>query len=188
MKKLLYFAAAIFLAVGCSGNGEAVKELRDSIRRADSIRAEDSIAEARALALEAARMDSLRQDSIEKVEKAIAAIPTFHDLYSPGKREAMLKKRGFKIKKRKEFIEPWGDREFITATLNPAPGISCKYVEEETCSKFTLKGLPELLDQFYADAKAYIARKKKEWPDDHWVQDWSAVKKGDTVEVSMFGD
>ena len=66
MKKLLFGAAALLLMDSCSGNGTAEKAKDDSASVADSI----AKVEAAKAAAEQARLDSLRQDSIEKAEAA----------------------------------------------------------------------------------------------------------------------
>lgn len=62
MKKLLFGAAALLLMASCSGNGTAEKAKDDSASVADSI----AKVEAAKGAAKQARLDSLRQDSIQK--------------------------------------------------------------------------------------------------------------------------
>ena len=64
MKKLLFFAMSLILMAGCSGNGASEKANEDSIRIADSI----AKVEAAQAAAEQARLDSIRQDSINSIE------------------------------------------------------------------------------------------------------------------------
>lgn len=62
MKKLLFGAATLLLISSCSGNSIKEKAKEDSIRIADSIAQVD----ASKAAAEQARLDSIRQDSIQK--------------------------------------------------------------------------------------------------------------------------
>ena len=71
MKKLLFGVAAIMLMASCSSNGTSEKE--------DSTRIADSIAQVE-VANELARQDSIRQDSIAKVEKAAQQAAQYDDL------------------------------------------------------------------------------------------------------------
>ena len=69
MKKLLFGAVALFLMASCSGNGTKEKTNEDSTHIADSI----AQVEAVQAAVEQARLDSLRQDSIAKAEEVAKA-------------------------------------------------------------------------------------------------------------------
>lgn len=67
MKKLLFGAAALLLMTSCAGNGASEKSHDDSTRIADSI----ALVESANAVAEQARLDSIRQDSIQKeTEKA----------------------------------------------------------------------------------------------------------------------
>lgn len=74
MRKILYIAVGLFLLTSCGG-GRVSKEPTDSINTADSILTTDSIVGvvgdsiAEEQAAEVARLNSIRQDSIAKVEK-----------------------------------------------------------------------------------------------------------------------
>ena len=187
MKKSSLFAIALSFgivgAVSCGGK-EGEKATEDSIRRADSI-AQVKAAEEKALAAaEQARLDSLRQDSIEKREKAIEKIPSFSQI-NGANMESVLKKAGFKIKK-KTGEEPWGGDYYTyiaSATYNPVNGVSCTYKALDLGYSFTIVGADDKLDKFYQDAKNYIASEKRKHSDDWWYTQWSAKKSGNTVTV-----
>lgn len=66
MKRILFGISALFLMASCSGNGASEKVREDSARIADSI----AQVEAAKAAVEQARLDSIRQDSIAKAEVA----------------------------------------------------------------------------------------------------------------------
>lgn len=66
MKKLLFGISALLSLASCSGNGASEKAREDSTRIADSI----AQVEAAKAAVEQARLDSIRQDSIAKAEVA----------------------------------------------------------------------------------------------------------------------
>lgn len=172
---------ALFFA-SCDG-GRAERERQDSIRRADSI----AQVEAAMAAAEQARLDSLRQDSIEKVEKAMAAVPSFNTLISTDS-EALFKKLGYTITRKKVFNDQFGEYEtYITATYQPSEGIFLQYKEDFwEPFEFTIKGLPEARDKFYQDAKAYVAKQKRKG--DHWTQTWYAKLNGDKVVVFLWAD
>ena len=191
MKKGLLFAIAALalLAGACGGSKEAEKAAEDSARRADSMAQVKAAEEAAIAAAEQARLDSLRQDSIEKREKAIERIPSFSQINN-GNLESVLKKAGFKIKK-KTGEEPWGGEYFTyvaSATYNPVEGVSCTYKATGNGFSFTIVGADDQLEQFYQDAKNYIAKAKRNNPEDPWVAEWSAKKSGNTVTISMPGD
>lgn len=192
MKRLIInitFIAALALMVGACGGKEAEKAAEDSARRADSMAQVKAAEEAAIAAAEQARLDSLRQDSIEKREKAIEKIPSFSQI-NGANMESVLKKAGFKIKKKTEEV-PWGGEYFTyvaSATYNPVEGVSCTYKTTGNGYSFTIVGADDQLEQFYQDAKNYIAKAKRNNPADPWVAEWSAKKSGNTVTLSMPGD
>ena len=81
MKKLLFGAAALLLMASCSGNTTKEKAKEDSIRIADSI----AQVEAAKAAAEQARMDSIRQDSINNATAGL----TFQMFCKPEKVEGV---------------------------------------------------------------------------------------------------
>lgn len=62
------------------------------------------------------------------------------------------------------------------------------YQQTDTGFSITITGVPEARDKFYSDAKASIAKSKREYPDDAWVSTWSAKISGDKITVSCPGD
>ena len=78
LSTVLLAVAALLLAACGNSKADAEKARQDSIARADSIAKVKAAAEA---AAEAARLDSLRQDSIAKVKDFEAKIPSFTRLY-----------------------------------------------------------------------------------------------------------
>lgn len=79
MKKFLFGAAALILIASCSGNDASEKVREDSTRIADSIAQVETTRQAE-IAAEQARQDSIRQDSIAKVEKAAQEASQYDDL------------------------------------------------------------------------------------------------------------
>lgn len=79
MKKFLFGAAALLLMASCSGNGTSEKKTEDSTRIADSIAQVETTRQAE-IAAEQARLDSIRQDSIAKVEKTAQEASQYDDL------------------------------------------------------------------------------------------------------------
>lgn len=182
MKKLLYGAVALLLTASCAGN-KAEKENEESIRQADSIAAIEARQEAQAAA-EQARLDSLRQDSIAKAEKASANIPTFNEIMNCSNLAKMFKSHGFKTSVKKVYNEAYETYdEDVTATYSEG-NLYCKYITDGYGLEYTIKGNDELLDKFLKDAKAYISREKKK---NNISENAKAYKSGSTVTV-YFGD
>ena len=77
MKKLLFGVAAIMLMTSCAGNGASEKAREDSVRIADSIVQIETQQES---AAEQSRLDSIRQDSIAKAEKAEKAASQYDNM------------------------------------------------------------------------------------------------------------
>ena len=101
---LLLIVSIVFLS--CSGNNtEKLRE--DSIRKADSIAAIQAEKEEAARAAEQARLDSIRQDSIEQEAKLNLAQMSFINNNNWLK---TLPKFGFKLKKKKTS-EDWDEWE-----------------------------------------------------------------------------
>ena len=76
MKKLLFGAAALLVMVMASCNGASEKAREDSIRIADSI----AQIEAAKAAAEQARLDSIRQDSIQNAEEFSRVVKALENL------------------------------------------------------------------------------------------------------------
>ena len=76
MRKLLFGLFAIFLMASCSGNSSSEKSREDTASIADSI-AQVETAKAE---VEQARLDSIRQDSIAKIEESSKASAQYDDL------------------------------------------------------------------------------------------------------------
>ena len=164
MKKFLFGAVALFLMMGCAGGGTTEATSDD--------------AKAQAVAEQA------QLDSIAKVELALSAIPTFSEIVSSRNTENLFKNKGFNVTVEYEFYE--NDAEYyphVKATYNPGFGISCDYTDWLLGFTITIKGAPELLDRFYADAQSYIAYGKREGMDGS--VGWSATRKGDAIEVYL---
>ena len=185
MKNLLFGAMALFLMASCSGNGSSEKAKEDSARIADSLSHVEAIKEAEeAIKLADAAIEQARLDSIEKVQLALNAIPTFNEIVSSRNTEKLFKNKGFKVSVKQEYYE--GDAEYyphVKATYNPGNGISCKYSDWLLGFTITIKGAPELLDRFYADAQSYIAAGKRKEADGSIG--WRATRKGDTIDVYL---
>ena len=110
MKKYTLIATGLFLTIGimasCSGrNAEKLRE--DSIRKADSIAAIQAEKEEATRAAEQARLDSIRQDSIEQEAKLNLAQMSFINNNNWLK---TLPKFGFELKKKKTS-EDWDEWE-----------------------------------------------------------------------------
>ena len=134
-------------------------------------------------------MDSIRQNSIERVEQAIATIPRFSEfLNNSGLEEvSFFKKRGFDVTVEKEWMGgdiDWNYKK--TGIYKPVEDIECKFIETPLSLSFTINGDSDLLDKFYSDAKAYVAREKKRG--EMWDVEYLEVnKKGNTVTINWPG-
>lgn len=188
MKKFMILIAAAGLLAGCGARQSAEERRRDSLRAIDSILAVKHDEEMRIAAIEQARQDSLRQDSIAKAESARAAIPTFGEIENSTNRVSLFKSRGFKVAIKKVFNDQLDDYDdYLTATYS-AGGVSCTYKTEWDGYKYTINGAPDLLEKFYSEAKASIDAQRRTNPNDAWVQQWKATKAGNTVTCSWPGD
>ena len=118
MKKLLFGAVVLLLMVSCSGNGTTEKAQEDSKRLADSI------AQVKAAA-EQARLDSIRQDSIQKAELEAFNINLF---VSPFKEEGFQGK-GMELKTDKQISK-------ALANLGFSENKSVRTRTEEICGSW----------------------------------------------------
>lgn len=186
MKKLLLLIPAVALLIGGCGKFGEKKRIQDSIREADSIAAY----EAAVAAAEAARADSIRRDSIAAVQSALENIPTFNQVMDAYDRKSLFKSKGFATSTKEVYNEMYDMYEpMLTATYNPAPGISYKYKEDWGGFKITITGAPDFLDQYYAAAKAWMEKYKRDaGSDDWWAQASSATKSGNTITLYFAGD
>lgn len=187
----LFLLGAIVLTIfvyscGPSASEKRLNQIQDSLLTADSIAKAE--AEAAALA-EQARLDSIRQDSIVKAEKIIAAMPTFKEIEdNRGSLEGMFKRKGFIISYAKG--EAWNPEttyfEYtprIVAKLNSGGTPSFSYVENDNGYKVTITGAPEKLERFGKDAKAWLKKWKAQAPDDWYYQEFKVTVSGNTVIV-----
>lgn len=188
---LIPLVAGIFLAVtACGPKGISKEEARQ-----DSIRIADSIAHEQAL-IEQARQDSLRQDSIAKVEKIRNAMPTVqmfgYDLHDPSggmlteedELRINLVALGYeKINSNKYVLNPGGDPN-VTVNLN-YQDFEGEYDPE--FDDYIGAGFNYSIDIIFSDeedAKAFY----KKWQaacKSNWVQ---AQKAGKKVSLWSWGD
>lgn len=175
---LLSGAVALLALVSCGGKSDEAAKA-DSALQADSLAAVQRAAEQ----AEQARQDSIRQDSIDKEEAALAAIPTFRELLKNQNNPALLKSRGFNVSTKQEYYE--GDDAYythVTATYSTPAGVKVKYTDWLLGFTIKITGAPEVLNKIYLDAQKYVAEESQKnggW----WNECWSVKKKGDEVEV-----
>lgn len=112
MNKFLFGIVVLLVIASCSGNGVSEKKNDDFSAKADSIAAATQAAEAEAEARQA-RIDSIRLDSISRVEKIKEHFGPrlFLDIYEDGSSDSFkeniprtLKKDGFKFVS-KEYVK-----------------------------------------------------------------------------------
>ncbi len=188
MKKILFasMAAGTLIFASCSGSKADEQAREDSERRADSIEAVEDAARS----AERARQDSIRLDSIQKAEEFASAIPSFTEVAdSQGNWASLFKKRGFSIsyKSSKGWDNEMGEDvtvKLVIAKLNEGSEPSCVFTENNFGFAMTINGAPELLDQYDREAKAYVAKLKKEQPDDWYTQGYKVTRSGNTVTMS----
>lgn len=190
MKLILLPLAALLLASCNTNKSSEADPAADSIRRADSIAAIQAVAET----AEKARIDSLREDSIAKINLAKENIPSFKEVNSKYGQQlsSMFKSRGFEVSSTTVMCFSPEDEcdvpvKFTIAKLKQGD-LSCEFRQTEGGFKMTINGAPDVLAKFASDAKNYIAKLKRESPNDYWVQNYSAVQKGNTVTLTMIGD
>ena len=109
MKKFIFLIviASLTLLLSCGRDKAANKAYRDSIRTADSlsqVEAARQAEEAKKAAAEQARLDSLRQDSINQEEKMKLGQLSF--ISHKGDWKKILPKFGFKLTSKKTHKEP----------------------------------------------------------------------------------
>ena len=186
MKKLLFGAAALFLIASCGGNGTSEKVREDSSHIADSI----AQVEAAKAAAEQARLDSLSQDSIKKIEKAIASIPTFYEFEKNSYRGKFFKERGFRVTEK--YINVGGDigdYYDVKATFKPIEGISCtfkNYLGGAGGFSITIDGAPEVLNKIHIDAKSFIKARNKQFRSEGSEEFGQVSMKNNTVKVEYY--
>ncbi|MDE6273248.1 MAG: hypothetical protein K2M31_09625 [Muribaculaceae bacterium] len=212
MRKIYFvLGSALLLCLfsACSNSDKQHEE--DSIRRADSLAA----IEAAEKAAEEARLDSIRQDSIEKAEKLIASIPTFKEIrdavstFDTAKQLNLFKSRGFTSNYKKHTYtvseEEAGAEEPgtytvngpVTATLTIDGNEVCKYQELNNHGwgfKITINDAPQILEKMKKDADEYFRKDATAGgyfaDDSYWKQYCRCRIKGDTFEyfIDQMGD
>ena len=102
----------------------------------------------------------------------------------------MLKKLGYEITTKREYDERFDEYNTYVAkaVYEINDSMKIQYQQTDTGFSITITGAPEERDKFYSDAKASIAKSKREYPDDAWVSTWSAKISGDKITVSWPGD
>lgn len=181
------FVGILITTTSCSQKREEHHQ-QDSLRIDDFSHIDDSIAREEAL-MEQKRMDSIRQDSIDKIEKFKAAIPTLKQIDSNDPQK-LFSKLGYKITTKRGYDERVD--EYYTYVAKAIYEVNDKmkvtYQPIEGGFTITITGAPEARDKFYSDAKASIAKSKRECPDDAWISEWYAKISGDKITVYRFGD
>ena len=126
MKKLLFGTAALLLMASCSGNGTSEKTREDSTHITDSIAQVETARQAEEAAMttaEQVHLDSIRQDSINRIEKLNKFnLKPFIDKWEDGSYlkdfkeiKSFLTKEGFKIaskKKERIYYESDGEENY----------------------------------------------------------------------------
>ena len=144
LSTVLLAVAALLLAACGNSKADAEKARQDSIARADSIAKVKAAAEA---AAEAARLDSLRQDSIAKVKDFEAKIPSFTRLYEKDNLD-FLKGLGFtkKVTGKDPYAFTDDQDEYPIRKEHVPANASCFRVTEEGYesfgTEFTVVGAP----------------------------------------------
>lgn len=161
MNKLIFIAIALVMtavtACGPSAAEKAEKARQDSIRVADSLNAV-------AAAIERARLDSLRQDSIEKYQQFVAAIPSFTEIEnSRGNWKKLFANRGFSMSS--HTVIGWDcdaledvPYKAVIGTLQMGDRYCQFYKTQNGGFKMTIKGAPTLLEEFANQGRAYVAK------------------------------
>ena len=207
MKKLykLFFLGFGFFVlpaviISCSGGKNAEQEREDSIRRADSLAA----IEAQIEALEQARLDSLRQDSLNRVASKLT-FQTFsvsekvdgvslQSLDSDKKIESRLKEKGFELtetKKEQKKDYDWTPQNptFYTVTVKTYTktiGDKTTVVKLEGGDGYVSNVVINFPDSSDVDEFKSTVKGKLKDPDVYW-HEMNISYKGSTVEISMGG-
>lgn len=215
MNKIRVISATIIVTLvlfstcvsSCSSTNTSQESNEDSIRRADSIAA----IEAAEKAAEEARLDSIRQDSIDTVNKIIASIPSFKEIrdarYDTQDLLKLFRSRGFSASARKTQYtiteeeagaeEPGTYTKYspVIATLNINDKEVCKFQqlnEHGWGFKITINGAPEVLEQMKNNADASFKKDLAEygWDGNYWKNSCRCTLKGNTLEyfIDQNGD
>lgn len=188
MKKAILSAALLLALTACGSDKE--KAAADSAR-ADSIAAVE--AQHAAEAAEQARLDSIRQDSINQANLFAAKVPLFGQINEKygDQLAAFFKSRGFDVSYTygKTWEPETGDMtpvKQINATLKVGDN-ECTYRERHNDAGYaqimTIKGAPEKLNEYAASARAYIATMKKQNPGDWYFDSVKVTVSGNTVTI-----
>ena len=102
----------------------------------------------------------------------------------------LFSKRGYKITTKRYYDEI--SEEYYTyvakAIYMVNDNMKVVYQAIDGGYTITITGAPEARDKFYSDAKASIAKSKRESPEDAWIREWYAKISGDKITVYQFGD
>lgn len=189
MKKILILPAVLMMMCACGGKSadeQAAEQKQHDDSIAAAVRAEEA-----AKAAELARLDSLRQDSIKRIENFRAAIPTFAEVNDYGDYAKLFKTKGYTITYGKG--EGWDNEilqivpvKTVIANLKLDDQHSCSF--REFCSfengvgwKMTINGAPEELEKFAAAAKSFMNGEKAKYPNDWYYGDAYVKQAGNTV-------
>ena len=184
---LIPMSVGLLTAVASCSQKSEEQHRQDSIHIADSIAQEEALMEQERI--NSARQDSIRKDSIDKIEKFKAAIPSFKQVEG-GNRKNLFSKLGYKITTKREFDERFDEYNTYVAKAVYEVNDNMKVVYQAIDGGYTITitGAPEARDKFYSDAKASIAKSKRESPEDAWIGEWYAKISGDKITVYQFGD
>lgn len=188
MRKLLFFIAVISFALySCKNDGKTHSGVQDStIVKNDSADGNSINEEA-----EKIRLDSIREDSIQKIEATTEAIPSFNRLIHTENQSALFKKLGYEISHKKvknelydylDFQDPY--ITFMTATKDLGNGTEITYQQDYCGSyKMTIKGMPEVLENYFKETKKQVKQYNRKYGDAIYYL--IAEKHGDKITVKV---
>lgn len=188
MKKLLLGIAVLSLMASCSGNTRnKAGNINDENMESDITVGQyaaplDTSVDSNNTKADSTIPESEPQGADSEIKNAEVSLPPFKEFIKHGQDPAYFKKKGFKVSTKKGINERDGDYTTVTGSYSPAPGITCKYVDDSVGGDYmeiTITGAPDLLDKMYAEAKAYMKSQKKDFPN------YQARKKGNTIECIL---
>ena len=187
MKKLLLGAISLIFMTGCAGNGVSEKaredsapSIGDSIVQVETSNATD----------EQTRKDSIRQDSVKRIDNTMASIPTFYEFEKNSYRGKFFKNKGFDVVEK--HVQVGGDLDDyydVQATFKTMDGISCtfkNYLGGAGGFSITIVGAPDVLNKIYENAKSFVKTRNKQYRSQGSEEFGEVSIKNNTVKVQYY--
>ena len=192
MRKLLFIIAVFsFTLHSCKSDGKSEGDTQDTILVKNDSVPPEAVHETAIKEEEKIREDSLKQDSIQKIQATIKAIPSFNKLLNTKNDFALFKKLGYNVSSNKvknalydvlDFEDPYVT--LTKATKELGNGAMITY-QQDICGsyKMTIKGMPKVLENYYKETKAQVKQFNRKYGDDIFYI--TVEKHGDNITVEV---